>query len=385
MNNFYGRKEMKKSKMFVTAVSLALLLSGCGAKKPQAPEPYQDLFTGGSFDEYMVWTTDDEQYSDLISQLSAKCENILEGSLMVATDDKVIYAGGWNSIETDGKTRVNPFTTYEIGSVTKQMTAACILQQVQAGNLKTDETIDKYFPEFPYAHEITIDNLLHMDSGIVDYVNNPYKFYKGTGTNAPKKFTDGKLTDEEIMSFLNRTELEFEPGTKFAYSNTNYYLLALILEQVTGETYAEYIQKNIFDVCGMQNSTSCEVGNITSVPAEMCGGEYMQAGKSARGAGDVHSNVCDMLLWDRALMSNKVIDAKQLEYMIQMRNGYSCGWMESEERYLEHTGSTMAYVSSNTILEVDGLGKVYVIVMMPNGMEGYFRKVVTDIVVNYFK
>ena len=135
----------------------------------------------------------------------------------------------------------------------------------------------------------------------------------------------------------------------------------------------------------MQNSTSCEVGNITSVPAEMCGGEYMQAGKSARGAGDVHSNVCDMLLWDRALFSNKVIDAKQLEYMTQMRNGYSCGWMESEDRYLEHTGSTMAYVSSNTILEVEGIGKVYVVVMMPNGMEGYFMKGVTDIVVDYFK
>ncbi len=376
---------MKRSKILVAVVALALLLSGCGAKKPQAPEPYQDLFTGGSFDEYMVWTTDDEQYSDLISQLSAKCENILEGSLLVATDDKVIYAGGWNSIETDGETRVNPFTTYEIGSVTKQMTAACILQQVQVGNLRTDETIDKYFPDFPHAYKITIDHLLHMDSGIVDYVNNPYKFYKGTGTNAATKFTDGKLTDEEILSFLNRTELEFEPGTKFAYSNTNYYLLALILEQVTGETYAEYIQKNIFDVCGMQNSTSCEVGNITSVPAEMCGGEYMQAGKSARGAGDVHSNVCDMLLWDRALFANKVIDAKQLEYMTQMRNGYACGWMESEDRYLEHTGSTMAYVSSNTILEVEGLGKVYVIVMMPNGMEGYFRTVVTDIVVDFFK
>ncbi|MBR4083586.1 MAG: beta-lactamase family protein [Lachnospiraceae bacterium] len=376
---------MKKSKILVTAVSLALLLSGCGAKKPQAPQPYQELFTGGSFDEYMVWTTDDEQYSDLISQLSAKCENILEGSLLVATDAKVIYAGGWNSIETDGETRVNPFTTYEIGSVTKQMTAACILQQVQAGNLRTDETIDKFFPEFPHAHKITIDNLLHMDSGIVDYVNNPYKFYKGSGIDAVTKYTDGKMADEEILSYLNQTELEFEPGTKFAYSNTNYYLLALILEQVTGETYAEYIQKNIFDVCGMQNSTSCEVGNISSVPAEMSGGEYMQAGKSARGAGDVHSNVCDMLLWDRALMSNKVIDANQLEYMTQMRNGYSCGWMESEGRYLEHTGSTMAYVSSNTILEVDGLGKVYVVVMMPNVREGYFLKTIADIVVDYFK
>ncbi len=117
---------MKRGKILVLAVVLVMVFTGCGGKKSQAPEPYQDLFTGGSFDENMVWTTDDERYSDLISELSEKCESRFEGSLMVATDDQVIYAGGWNAVETDGETRVNPFTTYEIASVTKQFTAACI-------------------------------------------------------------------------------------------------------------------------------------------------------------------------------------------------------------------------------------------------------------------
>lgn len=376
---------MKRSKILAAVVTLVLLLNGCGGKRPQAPEPYRELFTDGSFDEYMVWTTDDKKYKDLISELSKTCEDFLEGSCLVATDDQVIYAGGWNSIETDGVTRVNPFTTYEIGSVTKQMAAACILQQVQAGNLRTDETIDKYFPEFPHASRITVDHLLHMDSGIVDYNNNPYKFFEGVGGNPSAKFRNGEMTDEEILSFLYRTELEFEPGTKFAYCNTNYYLLALILEQVTGQTYEEYMQKNIFDVCGMEYSTCCEVGNITSVPAKMSGGEYMKEGKSARGAGDVHSNVCDMLLWDRALMANKVVDEKQFAYMTEMRNGYSCGWMEAEGVYLEHTGSTGAYVSYNTVLQVEGIGRVYIIIMTPNNQEAYFSKVARDIVVNYFK
>ncbi len=375
---------MKRSKILVMALTLVLLLSGCGGKKPQAPEGYQDLFTGGSFDEYMVWTTDDERYSDLISQLSAKCETLFEGSFLVATDDQVIYAGGWNSIETNGKTRVNPFTTYEIGSLTKQFTAACILQQVQAGNLRTDETIDKYFPEFPHASRITIDNLLHMDSGIVDYNNNPYKFFENNGVNAIKSFRDGELSDEEILSYLNRTELEFEPGEKMAYSNTNYYLLALILEQVTGQPYKEYVQKNIFDVCGMEYSTSCEVGNITSVPAKMSGGEYMKTGKNARGAGDMHSNVCDMLLWDRALMSNKIIDEKQMEYMFKMREGYSCGWIDMGG-YIEHTGGTIAYVTCNSILEVEGVGNVYIISMMSNGQESYFEVMLRNMVIDYFK
>lgn len=377
---------MKRSKVLVVVAVLVMLMCGCGAKKPQAPEAsegYQDLFTGGSFDEHMVWTTDDEQYSDLISLLERKCGPVLEGSFLVATDEKVIYAGGWNSIETDGKTRVNPFTTYEIGSLTKQFMAACILQQVQAGNLSTDETIDKYFPEFPHASKITIDNLLHMDSGIVDYNNNAYEFFKNSGINARDILYKGNITDAEILDYMNRTELDFEPGTKMEYSNTNYFLLALILEQVTGQTYEEYMQKNVFDVCGMLSSTCCEVGNITSVPAEQSGGEYMKIGRACRGAGDIHSSVSDILLWNRALFGNKIIDAEQLGYMLEMRNGYSCGWMDMEG-YIEHSGGTIAYSSLNTVLQVEGIGNVYVITMLPNSEEYYFEVKFRNTVLEYF-
>ena len=98
---------MKQTKILTLTVILAMLLSGCGVGRTQTPEAYQDIFTGGSFDKNMVWTTDDESYSDLINLLSAKCESTFEGSLLVATDDNVIYAGGFNATETDGKSRVN--------------------------------------------------------------------------------------------------------------------------------------------------------------------------------------------------------------------------------------------------------------------------------------
>lgn len=371
---------MKKSKILVMAVTLVLLLSSCGEKKPQVPEAYQELFTEGSFDEYMVWTTNDEKYRDLISQLSEKCESALEGSLIVATDDQVIYAGGWNSIETDGKTGVNPFTTYEIGSMTKQFTAACILQQVQAGNIRTDETIEKYFPEFPYSSQITIDHLLHMDSGMVDYVNEWNVFYKDL--NQFEAYNRGEMTDEKMLSLLNESHLSYDPGEKFSYCNTNYYLLALILEQVTGQTYEEYMKKNIFEICGMQNSTNTEVGNITSVPAN--GGEYMAAARGSRGAGDIHSNVCDILLWDRALMSQQIINSEQLQYMTEMRNGYSCGWMARESGNMDHGGSTPSYRSRNAVLQVEDIGNVYVIIMTTNPNKDYILQHITTMVEEYF-
>lgn len=382
-----GEKTMKKSKILVMTLTLVLLLCGCSEKevqapvKPQVPEEYQILFTGGSFDEHMVWTTDDEKYSDLISQLSEKYESSMQGSLMVATDDKVIYAGGWNSMETDGKTGVNPFTTYEIGSMTKQFMAACILQQVQAGTIKTDETIDKYFPEYPYGSQITVDHLLHMDSGIMDYVNDGYVFFEDNGQF--EAYNKGEITDETILTLLNKRKLKFTPGERYNYSNTNYYLLALILENVTGKTYEEYMKQNIFEVCGMHNSTNTEVGNITSVPAN--GGEYMAAARGSRGAGDIHSNVCDVLLWDRALMSQQIIDSEQLQYMTEMRNGYSCGWMARQSGNIEHGGSTPSYMSLNTVIQTADVGNVYVITMTPNPGKNYVLNQIATMVEEYFK
>jgi len=372
---------MKRSKILALAVMLVMLFTGCGGKKTQAPEPYQDLFTGGSFDENMVWTTEDERYSDLISRLSEKCELVFEGSLMVATDDQVIFAGGWNATETDGETRVNPFTTYEIGSVTKTFTAACILQQVQAGNIRTDETIDKYFPEFPYGSQITVDHLLHMDSGIVSYVNEWSAFFQNESQFESLK--NGEMTDETILSFLNKSSLKFEPGEQFDYCNTNYYLLAVILEQVTGMTYEEYMKENIFDVCGMENSTTTEAGNMTSVPAN--GGEYFMFARNIRGAGDIHSNVCDILLWDRTLMSNQIINSEQLQYMREMRNDYSCGWMPRKSGSIESGGTTWSYETRNTVLQAEDIGNVYVIIMTPNPKKLDTLEYIISMVEKYFE
>ncbi len=369
---------MKKSRVWAFVLTMALGLSSCGVEKVQVPEGYETLFTNGSFDDNSVWTCDDEKYSDLISGLLKECDGTFEGSVMVATDDQVIFTGGWNALETDGKTVVNPFTTYEIGSLTKQFMAACILQQVQAGNIRTDETIDKYFPEYPYGSQITVDHLLHMDSGIVDYVNNPYVFFKGNVENAKEIMQSGQLTDEDILYYLNRTKLTFEPGKRFSYSNTAYFLLALILEQVTGQTYEEYMQKNIFDVCKMQNSTTTEIGNITSVPAPEAG--YMQDARTSRGVGDIHSNVCDILLWDRALMAGEVINSEQLQYMTQMRAGYSCGWMDNGDGNIYHGGSTLGYVCVNKVFRVEDIGNVYVIAMTTNPDEAYIFELIFNVI-----
>ncbi len=325
------------------------------------PAEYRDLFAGGSFDEDNIWTTDDEKYAELVEAMLAVCSRYHKGSVIAATDDKVLLAGGWDSVETDKVTTVNPFTTYEIGSVTKQFCAVSILQQVQAGKLDVNDTIDKYFPEYPHGSKITVDNLLHMDSGIPEMLSD--KFHGGDFSKN-EAFVNGTMADEELLEKMYSFSLDFEPGTRFAYSNTNYWLLALILEQVTGQRYEDYVAENIFTPCGMTSSSACATGDLTSAPE--LGYDYMYTARNCRGAGDIHSNVCDILRWDRALFSGKLLDEEQMEYMATLRKGYSCGWMDDGFNGLGHSGSTWGYVSYNMAFNAPDGERVYVIIMTGN-------------------
>jgi len=327
------------------------------------PAEYSHLFTNGDFDENLVWTGYDEEYSELIDELLAFCEETAMGSVLLATDEDVIFAGGFNAKEMDEETRVNPFTTYEIGALTQSFTAAAIIQQMQEGNLKASDTLDCFFPDYPHGFEISVDNLLHMDSGIPDYVNESMKFFAGRSAEEYEAFMNGEMTDEAILSYLYNADLTFEPGKKAHDSNTNYYLLALILEQVTGLAYEEYVQAYLLDICGLENTTCVETGNITSVPQG--NGNYLTMGRVCRGAFDMHSNVCDILIWDRELMAGNVLGEEYLEYMLEARNGYACGWFEVGEGSVGQWGSTDGYLCINFVYRLEE-EKLYCIMMIPD-------------------
>ena len=326
------------------------------------PEVYRELFSGGSFDTNLVWTTDNEAYTELTETLREYCEKSTVGSIMLATDEEIIFAGGFNAKEVDEATAVNPFTTYEIGSITQQFMGAAIMQQIQKGNLQTSDTIDQFFPEYPYGDQITVGHLLHMSSGIPDYINDSNKFFKGRTGEQYDAFMNGRMSDEEMLTFLNKAPLNFEPGKNAGYSNTDYYLLALILEQVTGESYETYMQKNLLDVCHLEATTCLETGNLTSVPLR--NGTYMAIGKACRGAGDMHSNLCDILLWNKALLSGKVVDEAWLTELLDVSGGFSGGFMHMGEDTLGSVSTTQGYAAVNIIYEVNG-EKFYMIYMSP--------------------
>lgn len=346
------------------------------------PVEYGHLFENGDFDENMVWTGYDEEYSELIEELHAFCEESAMGSVMLATDEDVIFAGGFNAKEIDEETRVNPFTTYEIGSLTQPFTAAAIIQQIQDGNLKASDTLDKFFPEYPHGSEISVDNLLHMDSGIPDYINDSMKFFAGRTAEGYEAFMTGQMPDEEILGYLYKAELSFEPGKKTDSSSTNYYLLALILEQVTGMTYEDYMQAYLFDMCALENTTCTETGNMTSIPQG--NGKYTTLGRVIRGAGDMHSNVCDILMFDRELMAGRIIDEAHLEYMTEAREGYACGWFEAGEGSVGQYSSTDGYICVNFVYRLEE-ENYYFIMMIPAGNKWSLPGNTMDILENYLE
>lgn len=350
--------------------------------KDGIPVQYSHLFENGDFDENMVWTGYDEEYSELIEELHAFCEESAMGSVMLATDEDVIFAGGFNAKEIDEETRVNPFTTYEIGSLTQPFTAAAIIQQIQDGNLKASDTLDKFFPEYPHGSEISVDNLLHMDSGIPDYINDSMKFFAGRTAEGYEAFMTGQMPDEEILGYLYKAELSFEPGKKTDSSSTNYYLLALILEQVTGMTYEDYMQAYLFDMCALENTTCTETGNMTSIPQG--NGKYTTLGRVIRGAGDMHSNVCDILTFDRELMAGRIIDEEHLEYMTEAREGYACGWFEAGEGSVGQYSSTDGYICVNFVYRLEE-ENYYFIMMIPAGNKWSLPGNTMDILENYLE
>lgn len=400
------RQKMKKTIALIAALILAL--TGCAEPKidtgtasthsitetVMAVNP--DVTEGLIYDEANnTWSTDDEEYQELVEIMKKECEKSPDeqGIRILATDEKVLFVAGLNSTYKDGN-KVDAYTTYEIGSVTKMFTATCILQLCEQGKLSPDDTIDKFFPEFDKGKDITVYDLLHMQAGLIrdffpeELINIESDDYS---EEMDYKYCTDRYTDEELLNRLFSSELICEPGTESIYSNAGYTMLAMIVEKITGVSYGEYVQNNIFNVCGMAHSSSMKTGDITSVPqdpedyddydvAGLFGSLLMQSPRTSRGAGDIHSCAADMVAFDRALIGGRLLNEDSLVKMFDLQLNpdnriasmfdqkldYGCGWTlhPSRPTTMEvywHGGDTFAYKSGNMYCNSEKYGYIYLI------------------------
>ncbi len=318
--------------------------------------------------EERVWINESDEYSELINLLglNKKKSNIIKGVYLTATDDDILYFFANDEYEVDGKTKIGPYSTFELASTTKTFTATAVFQLIERGLLSLDDTLIKFFPDYEKGKDISIYHLLHMQAGIYDHINESDLFFGTRDHDYLRKLWFDGLTDDDFLQALYKADLKYVPGSTHSYSNSEYHLLAMVIEKVTGMSYAEYIQKNIFDVCGMEHSTSMKTGDLTTVTsavgpiAEITDNGYSVSPNTDRGDGDIHSCAADLLAFDRALKNGRLINEDSLAEMFNIEMGYGCGIMQVSPNLYEHSGNNPGYKSVNQFLET-GKENVYII------------------------
>ena len=284
--------------------------------------------------------------------IGAKLDKIIsddeyEGLVYITKDGAPVYES-YTGTDESGKT-LSADTTMLIGSVSKQFCAAAVLMLRDEGKLSVDDTLDKYFPDFTKGKNITLKNLLSMRSGIADMVN------QGSVEGISPDKTDAENT-ALVKDWIFNHELLADPGTVYAYSNSNYFLLGNIVEQVSGQTYHEFIQKRIFDPLKMTGSGFTD--DIKDAPAWADGRDLSEIYNNtpsglAKGAGDIASTAVDMDKWMTAISSGKLISEQSYsemttDYSTDSGEAYGYG-MTLMQGGAGHSGAIGNYFSKDFI------------------------------------
>jgi CubicO group peptidase (beta-lactamase class C family) len=278
-------------------------------------------------------------------------------SVAIMRNGEIVFAKGYGRRSIDPAKSVVPETSFAVGSVTKQFTCACILLLAEDGKLSVHDPVAKYYAHLTRADDITLLDLMNHTSGYPDYY--------------PLDFVDRRLlqpvTSSQLLKQYAGGKLDFEPGTRFSYSNTGYILLGGVVEKITGQPFGDFLTKRILKPLQLEHSAFGTRRGLPSVaigysgfalsppvPAPPEGDGWIDA------AGGLWASASDLLRWDLALVSGKVLSPKSYELMTTPRklasgkiSSYGCGLridVRSGDVILEHTGGVSGFVSFNGVL-----------------------------------
>ncbi|HMN08389.1 MAG TPA: serine hydrolase domain-containing protein [Gemmatimonadaceae bacterium] len=244
---------------------------------------------------------------------------------------------------------------YEIGSVTKQFTAAALLQLQDDGKLSLDDELTRYLPDYPtQGHRVTLRRLLDHTSGIKGYTELP-----GFGAIMTRK-----LPKDSLVALFKNEPFDFAPGEGEVYNNSAYFLLGLVIEKVTGKSYADYVKEGLFARAGMADSRYCSESAIT--PRKAHGYDMGPGGLRNKGyidhtypyaAGSLCSTVGDLVAWNRALHGGKILSERAYRELLTpgtLNDGTTLRYAKglalhtfAGHRTIEHGGGINGYLSSS--------------------------------------
>jgi CubicO group peptidase (beta-lactamase class C family) len=270
-------------------------------------------------------------------------EQAFLGAVLISKDGKALFSKGYGEAAKDLPN--SPTTLYQIASLSKSFTAVAVMQLSEKNLLSIDDPIAKYLPDVPHGEEVTVAHLLSHSSGIPDYLQPKFQF---DYSKAWKPL--------ELYNVVRDADLEFTPGTSFHYSNTGYVLLGLIIEEVSGQSYADYIKEHIFMPSGM-NHSMFSIPEGTKGAAGHVGGKAGPAmdNSAAYAAGDIISTAEDLARFDQSLrdgilLSKDTANLMETTHASKFPYQYGYGWYTQEVMGHKAVGHSGGYPRIKTSL-----------------------------------
>lgn len=277
---------------------------------------------------------DKAKMDQLFSKLDEKHKAM--GAILITKSGNIIYDRkfGFSIVNAQERKPIESSTRFRIGSVSKMFTAIMVLQLVEEGKIQLSTKLDKFFPEITNASKITIAHVLSHRSGIHDIFND----------SSFRETRDKPQTEKELLAFLSKAPADFEPGSKYAYSNPGFVVLGYLVEKVTSKSYQSNLQARITEKIGLPDTYSGEgVGDPSKREAfsYRYTGDWEQVESRnvavARGAGGLISTAGDLTKFIQALFSAKLIKATTLQQMIQNKFGMD-EFVFNDKTFYGHSG-----------------------------------------------
>jgi CubicO group peptidase (beta-lactamase class C family) len=310
-----------------------------------------------------------QETKDAIDKLAEETltkTGVPSASIAVVKDGQVVYVKAYGDARLEPQTPAVSEMRYSIGSISKQFTAAAILLLQEQGKLSLDDKVSKFIPDLTRANEVTIRQLLSHTSGYQDYWPQDYVM--------PMMLEP--VTAQKILDLWARKPLDFDPGTKWQYSNTNYVIAGLIIEKASGMTLLKFLSERVFVPLGMKSVANIDqerLGDTDAVGYLRYGlGPLRPAPKEGPGwlfaAGELAMPATELAKWDISIINQKLLKPnsyRELETEVQLKNGvgtrYALGLsvaMEAGHRAVSHGGEVSGFTAENVVFPDDGVAVV---------------------------
>jgi CubicO group peptidase (beta-lactamase class C family) len=273
-------------------------------------------------------------------------EDLISGCVLIARKGEIVLSKCYGPANREYDIPNTPDTKFRLGSNTKQFTAMGVMILADEGQLSVDDPISKFYPDYPEGDRITIHHLLTHSSGIVNYNNIPDY---GEKMMLP-------MSIDEVIDWFKNEPLQFEPGERFAYSNSGYVILAGIIEKVSGKSYADFLHDRIFEPLGMHNTGQDVSTEIIKNRATGFGSDgqhiYQVPYRDmpfTSGAGSLYSTINDLFLWDQALYTDTLVSHETMNKIFTPHiANYGYGWFIDERfgrKLIWHGGAINGFLS----------------------------------------